>query len=133
MVALQAPASLVATAAPRSHGAPARLTLRATFELQCGRAAGVTVGLPAAMGLRTIKPAAVTVNGVHPASVRTSHHVVRVTMPPPQGMICNSIAPAPLTVRFNGTAGLVNPAKPGSYAVWLRARGETASGHLRIS
>ncbi len=134
VVVIQAPTALVAKAVPANHGAkPASLTFRATFELQCGRASAATVGLPAAMGVRTIKSTAVTVNGVHPASVRTSHHVLRVTMPPPRGMICNSIGPARVTLRIAGPAGLVNPAKPGSYAVWLRVRGQTASGHLRIS
>ena len=132
-VALGAPSTLVATAVPAGHGAqhPA-LTLRATFELQCGHAAAVTVGLPKAMGVRTIRPAALLVNGVHPVSVRTSNHVVAATMPPPAGMICNSIAPARITVRFTG-AGLVNPAKRGSYAMWLRVRGQTAAGRLRIN
>ena len=133
VVALGAPATLAVNAVPAGHGAkPASLTLRATFELQCGRAADLTVGLPAAMGLRTIKPAALTVNGVHPASVRTAHHVVQVTMPPPRGMICNSIGPARVTVRFTRAAGLANPTKPGSYAVWLKTRGQTAAGRLRI-
>lgn len=133
-VALGTPGALVATAVPADHGTQqAALTLRATFELQCGRANAVTVGLPAAMGVRTIRPGAVLVNGLHPASVRTSHHVVQVTMPPPQGMICNSIGPARVTVRFTSAAGLVNPAKPGAYAIWLRTRGQTAAGRLRIS
>ncbi len=55
-----APSTLVANAVPAGHAArPASLTLRATFELQCGRATAVTVGLPAAMGVRTIAPSAV--------------------------------------------------------------------------
>ena len=85
------------------------------------------------MGVHTIAPAAVLVNGVHAASVRISHHVVQVTMPPPQGMICDSIGPARVTVRFTRAAGLVNPQRPGSYRVWLQTRSETAAGRLKIS
>jgi hypothetical protein len=129
-----APSTLVVNAVPADHAArPASLTLRATFELQCGRATAVTVGLPAAMGVRAIAPSAVVVNGVHAAAVRISHHVVSVTMPPPHGMICDSIGPARLTVRFTRSAGLTNPRHRGSYRVWLRARGETAAGRLKIS
>jgi hypothetical protein len=131
---LGTPAALVANAVPAQHAAhPTALTLHATFELQCGRATGVSVGLPATMHWRSIGPAAVTVNGSHPAFVRTSQHVVQVTMPPPHGAICDSIGPARVTVRFSDAAGLVNPPQAGSYAIWLRARGQTATGRLRIS
>ncbi len=134
MVALGTPTTLAVNASPSSHAAhPAALTLRATFELQCGRAGDVTVGLPAAMGTRTIAPASVTVNGTHAAAVRVSHHVVQVTLPPPRGVICDSIGPGRVTVRFSAAAGLVNPAHAGSYPMWLRARGQTAVGRLGIS
>ena len=134
VVAVGSPPTLTANAVPASHAAhPAALTLQATFELQCGRAGSVTVGLPAAMGIGTITPAAVLVNGAHPASVRTSHHLVQVTMPPPQGAICDLIGPARVTVRFSKSAGLANPKRAGSYAVWLQVRGQTATGRLRVS
>ena len=86
VVALGTPTTLAVSASPSSHAAhPAALTLRATFELQCGRAGDVTVGLPAAMGVGKIPAAAVTVNGAHAAAVRVSKHVVQVTLPPPRG------------------------------------------------
>ena len=95
MVAFGPPATLAANALPGRAAQPAALTLQATFELQCGRVGQMTAGLPAAMGVRTpIAPGAVLVNGAHPASVRTSGHVVLVTMPPPQGVLCDSIGPA---------------------------------------
>jgi hypothetical protein len=134
VVAVGPPSTLAVGAVPASHAAhPTALTLQATFELQCGRATSVTVGLPAAMVVQTIAPTAVLVNGVHAATVRTSRRVVRVTMPPPQGMICDSIGPARVTVRFTRAAGLVNPKNPGSYPVWLQVRGESAAGRLKIS
>lgn len=134
VVAVGTPSTLAVNVAPAQHAAhPSTLTLQATLELQCGRASALTVGLPAAMGVGTIAPAAVTVNGVHAASVRLSQHTVHVTMPPPQGMICDSIGPSRVTVRFTRAAGLVNPKRPGSYAVWLQVRGQTAAGRLKIS
>lgn len=134
VVAVGGPSTLVATALPGRAAQPAALTLQATFELQCGRVSQVTVGLPAALGVRTpIAPGAVAVDGLHPASVRTSRHVVQVTMPPPPGVMCASIGPARVTVRFTRAAGLVNPKRPGSYAVSLRIRAQTAAGRLKIT
>jgi len=134
VVAFGTPTTLVANALPGRAAQPAALTLQATFELQCGRVGQVTVGLPAAMGVRTpIAPRAVLVNGAHPASVRTSGHVVQVTMPPPQGVMCDSIGPARITLRFTKAAGLVNPRHAGSYAVSLRIHAATAAGRLKIT
>lgn len=133
VVAVGAPSTLQVTAAPANHAAkPSALTLQATLELQCGRVSALTVGLPAAMGARSIPATAVVVNGAHAASVRLSQHTVHVTMPPPRGMICDSIGPSRVTVRFTRAAGLVNPKQPGSYSVWLQARGQTAAGRLKI-
>lgn len=133
-VAVGAPSTLVASALPATHGARAALTLQATFEVQCGRVTQLTVSLPAAMGVQTpIAPGTVTVNGLHPASIRTSSHVAQVTMPPPHGVMCDSIGPARITVRFTRAAGLVTPKRPGSYAVSLRMRTQTAAGRLKIT
>ena len=41
-------------------------------------------------------------------------------MRPPQGVMCDSIGPARITVRFTKGAGLVNPQRAGSYAVSLQ-------------
>ena len=134
VAAFAPPAALVANALPGGAAQPTALTLQATFELQCGRVGQMTVGLPAAMGVRTpIAPGAVLVNGAHPASVRATAHVVQVTMPPPQGVMCDSIGPARVTVRFAKAAGLVNPQRAGSYAVSLRIHGTTAAGRLKIT
>ncbi len=54
-------------------------------------------------------------------------------MPPPQGVMCDSIGPARITLRFTQAAGLVNPQRAGSYAVWLQIRTATAAGRLKIS
>jgi hypothetical protein len=133
-VAVGTPSTLAVNTVPPRHGAhPSALTVQATFELQCGRAGAVIVGLPTAMGVRSIPATALVVNGVHAASVRTAQHIVHVTMPPPQGMMCNSIGPARVTVKFTTAAGLVNPKHPGSYAVWLQVRGQIAAGRLKIS
>ena len=133
-VAFGPPAALVANARPDRAAQPAALTLQATFELQCGRIGQLTAGLPAALGVRTpIAPGAVLVNGAHPASIRTAGQVVQVTMPPPQGVLCDSIGPARITLRFTKAAGLVNPKHAGSYAVWLRIHAATAAGRLKIS
>jgi hypothetical protein len=134
VVAVGTPSTLAVDVTPAQHAAhPSTLTLQATVELQCSRASAVTVGLPSAMGVRSIPATAAVVNGVHAATVRTSQHTVRVTMPPPQGMMCDSIGPSRVTVRFTKAAGLVNPKHPGSYAVWLQVRGQTAAGRLKIS
>ena len=85
------------------------------------------------MRWRTIPSSAVTVNGRHPASVRSSHHVVQIALGPPKGVLCDSIGRGRVTVRFTSGAGLINPLHAGSYPVWLRTRGQTASGRLRIS
>ena len=134
VAALGPPGAVVASALPARAAQPAALTLQATFELQCGRVGQLSAGLPAALGVRRpIPPAAVLVNGAHPASVRASGHVVQVTMPAPQGVMCDSIGPARVTLRFTRAAGLVNPRHAGSYAVWLRIRTATATGRLKIS
>jgi len=128
------PAALVVNAVPGRAAQPAALTLQATFEVQCGHIGQMTVDLPAAMGVRAnIAPGAVLVDGAHPASVRTSGHVVQVTMPPPQGVTCDSIGPARITVRLTKAAGLVNPKRAGSYAVSLRIHAATAAGRLKIT
>ena len=134
VVAVGAPTTLVVNAVPAAHGARAVLTLQATFEVQCGRVTQLTVSLPSAMGVQApIAPGSVAVNGLHPASIRTSSHLVQVTMPPPHGVMCDSIGPARITVRFTRAAGLVNPTRPGSYAVSLRMRAQTAAGRLKIT
>jgi hypothetical protein len=134
VVAFGPPATLVVNAQPGRTAQPTALTLQATFELQCGHVGQLTVGLPAAMGVRTpIAPGAVVLNGAHPASIRTSGRLVQVTMAPPQGVMCDSIGPARITLRFTKAAGLVNPKHAGSYAVWLRIRTATAAGRLKIT
>ncbi len=134
VVAVGAPTTLVASALPAAHGVRTGLTLQATFELQCGHVTQLTVGLPSAMGVQTpIAPGTVAVNGLHPAAIRTSGHVVEVTMPPPHGVMCDSIGPARITVRFSRAAGLVNPKRAGSYAVSLRMRAQAAAGRLKIA
>jgi hypothetical protein len=133
-VAVGPPATLVATAQPGRAAQPAALTLQATFELQCGHVGRLSVGLPAAMGVRTpIARRALLVNGAHPASVRASGHVVVVAMPPPQGVMCDSIGAGRVTVRFTKAAGLANPKRAGSYAAWLQIGATTAAGRLKIS
>lgn len=119
-------AVLLSTHAP---GAPAHISLRATFELQCGwPGPKIAAVFPAAE--RLAGPITVTIDGKRPAAVSRAGRTVTLTVARPNGVMCDSIGPG--TVRIAFTSGIRNPAKPGSYRIALRHNSESATGAFDI-
>lgn len=128
----------VAHARPNiTRARPVQLTLTLHQELQCGRLRGrsVLVVLPRAFAVpRRIVPAAVQVGGETPLAVLVSRRArsVRITLPPPPGLICDSIGPGSISVVFEKAAHLGNPAKPGHYRVSITVGPEHLVARIRI-
>lgn len=126
-----------ASAVPARAGArPAKLSVSLRLEFQCGRPASlpIIVVLPAAERMPTaLSRTDVLVNGRPPAAVSVTGHVVGLTLPRTSGITCYSMAPGTLAVVFLPTAGLGNPAAPGTYAVSIRSGGTSAVAHLIVS
>lgn len=111
-----------------------RLTLKATFELQCGwPGPSLAVRFPAGERLpATIAPAAVLVNGIAPASVARSGDTVTLTLAQPPGPMCLVIGPGEARVVFTRGARIENPRRAGRYPIAVRHGGESASAAFRI-
>jgi hypothetical protein len=104
--------------------------------LQCGRVVHgpVELGLPQAMRVPpTIGATAVSLQRSVPASVHVAGHTLVLQQAPPHGMICDSIGPGTVRILVRTTAHLGNPARRGSYRIWLRAGTQSVSGRLTVS
>jgi hypothetical protein len=116
--------ALVIALSSHAAGAHARLSLRATFELQCGwPGPSLVVTFPA-----RVAPTAVLVDGKAPGRVTRSGSTVTLTVSRPQ-VLCDSIGPGAVRVVFTD---LRNPARSGRYRLALRHGGQTASGAFSI-
>ena len=128
---------LTATAVPARAGAmPAVLTLRGTFELQCGRPRGDSVGVVLPSALRLTRPMAggsVLVDGRPASSVRVRESVVTLGLTRAGGAICDVIGPGTITVVFTRAARVGNPSRAGSYGVTMENGGLTARGRLDVT
>jgi hypothetical protein len=99
-------------------GATSALTLQLHGELQCGRlqARGFVVHLPAAMDVPSaIARARVKLGGRIPLHVLVKANSVSLTMPLRPAVLCSSLTQGWFSIAFARTAGLRNPATPGSY------------------
>ena len=128
---------LTATAVPARAGAmPAVLTLRGTFELQCGRPRGdsVAVVLPSASRLtRPMAGGSVLVDGRPASAVRVRGSVVTLGLTRASGAICDVIGQGTITVVFTRAARIGNPPRAGSYGVTMENGGLTARGRLAVT
>ncbi len=95
------------------------IDLRATFELQCGWVGPrIDVIFPKAQRLPVrVAPEAVLVDGRRPAAVTRSGQTVSLTIPRPTGVMCDSIGPGTVRIRFTSAARIGNPRHAGRYTV----------------
>jgi hypothetical protein len=126
-------------ATPSSNAAGARdvtLTVVLSTELQCGRPTGsrtLTLALPRAARVAASVPAsAVTVGGRAVSSVARAGRTLRLTLPPPRGMMCDSIRTGPLRIVLLPAAGYGNPAKAGRYVVRVVHGADSFAARLTI-
>jgi hypothetical protein len=104
---------------------PVALVISLRTELQCGklRPGTLAVAFPAAARLpKTIPASAVTVGGEHPGSVKLAARTLSITIPPPAGVMCDSIAPGTAKILVSRAARVGNPAAAGSYKLGVHYR-----------
>lgn len=103
-----------------SHAARAhrvRLTLTLTYEMQCGYpgVGPLVATFPSALKL----PARFAADSVRlagkPIAASVEGRQVTVTIPPPAGMLCDTIGIGSVALTFTPGAKLTNPARAGSY------------------
>jgi hypothetical protein len=136
-IAIRPIGTATANAVPAAAGAqPAGLTVTLRLEMQCGRPrpGPIVVALPAAMSLPAqLLRTDVRIDTRMPATLSLTKHVVVLTPPRTSGITCDSIGPGTLSVVFLQSAGLGNPASPGTYPVTIRSGGSSAVAHLIVS
>jgi hypothetical protein len=140
--ALTPPAALAVTPGPTINlstttpGArPVGMTISPRFELQCGRLVGgsLVITFPRAMRVpRTIDAAAVLIGTTAARSVTVAGRVVRIGVPVPRGMLCDSISNGVVKITFSRAAGLGNPKARGVYTLTGRRRAEGFGTLFRI-
>jgi len=127
----------IADSTPSGAGAmPVEVSLALRLELQCGRLGPgpVIVSLPAAMHVPdSLARGAILLNGNAPSTARLAGHVVTLTHPPANGILCASMAPGTLTIVFPKSAGFGNPRTAGRYPVVIRAGRAVGTAHLIVS
>jgi hypothetical protein len=119
----------------RAGARPVKVTLVALYEMRCNNPGPGTlvVTLPAKERQPPhIAPSAVTLNGRAAPRVKTGPHTVSITLPLPDGISCNVIAPGKLTIVFKPAAGLGNPPAPGVYRLTVRKGGLALRTTFRI-
>ena len=131
------PATATLAVSPSAAGAkPVVVTISLRTELQCGRLVGgsLVVTFPRQMRVpRAIGAAAVHVGTMAARSVAVAGRVVRVAVPLPRGVICDSIVPGVAKLTFLRAAGIGNPTSPGTYFFTLRRGAETFGSPFRIN
>ena len=114
---------------------PVALVISVHSELQCGklRPGTLAVAFPAATRLpKAIPASAVTVGGEHPSSVKLAGRTLSITIPPPAGVMCDSIAPGTAKILVSRVAQVGNPAAAGSYKLGVRYRTEALAATFTI-
>jgi hypothetical protein len=131
-----APHSATVTASPSGAGArPAALTVRLSYEMQCGYPGPgpIIVRLPAGERVpATIAPSALLVNGKPAPGVHVAGRAVSIDLPPRPAIMCDVIGPGTAKVVFTRAAGLGNPTRAGSYTVTVTRRGTSSAARLAI-
>jgi hypothetical protein len=103
-------------------GAHVVLTVQFPALLQCGKPRGpVNVVLPAAAPVppKSMARGAVRIDSLVPTTVAVTGRSILITLVP-HGITCDSIVDGTAKVVFGAAAGLVNPSKPGTYAVMIK-------------
>ena len=97
---------MLAIAAAMAAASPAVRVGVSGFPMVCGEPRGsVTIVFPAPVRVApSISPASVRLNGAVPERIVVVGRKVTITMPRTAGVVCDSIALGPLTIRFS--AGL---------------------------
>ena len=101
------------------------LTLQFPALLQCGKPRGpVNVVLPGSAPAppKSIAVGAVRIDNLAPTTVAVTGRSITITLVP-HGITCDSIVEGTAKVVFAAAAGLVNPSKPGTYAVMVKHAG----------
>jgi hypothetical protein len=131
-----APQSATATAAPSRAGArPAALTVRLSYQMQCGYPGPgpIVVRLPAGERVpATIVPSSLLVNGRPAPGVHVTGRAVSIELPSRPTIMCDVIGPGTATVVFTRAADLGNPARAGSYTVTVTRQGSSSAARLAI-
>ena len=113
----RAPSMTVSAAPGLARAHRVRLTITLRYVMQCGYpgAGPLVVTFPAAVRLpRRFAAGAVRLSGKAVAAKLAGRHVT-VTVPPHEGVLCGTIGPGAVTLRFTHAASLTNPARAGSY------------------
>lgn len=117
---------------------PTTFTLGLRAPAQCGRPLTrlLKIAFPAAELVPShIATSAIKVTNMRVRSVTVSGQTVTLALAPPpvKGVLCNSIAPARLSVTFGTAAGLGNPAGAGTYTVTASRGPVTYTAHFQVS
>jgi hypothetical protein len=131
-----APQSATVVASPSRAGArPAALTVRLSYEMQCGYPGPgpIVVRLPGGERVpAAIASSALLVNGKPAPGVHVAGRVVSVDLPSRPAIMCDVIGPGTATVVFTRAAALGNPPRAGSYAVTVTRQGSSVAARLAI-
>jgi hypothetical protein len=120
----------VALSSSRAGAAPVAITLRFGYEMQCGYPGPgpVVVKFPPQERLpKALPTGSVGVDGSSQPASRESGNTVSVTLPAAPAIMCDVIGPGRLTIAFNRSAGIGNPARAGAYSVRASRQGAAFS------
>jgi hypothetical protein len=98
------------------------LTLQFPALLQCGKPRGpvnVVLSGSAPAPPKSMAVAAVRIDNLVPTAVAVTGRSITIALIP-HGITCDSIVEGTAKVVFGAAAGLVNPSKPGTYAVMIK-------------
>ncbi|HEX4521844.1 MAG TPA: hypothetical protein VH063_19980 [Gaiellaceae bacterium] len=127
--------AMTVSAAPQVASAHAvRLEVTLRYQMQCGYPGKgpLRVTFPSAMSLpQSFASRAVRLNGKRIAA-RVKGRRVSVSVPPPKGVLCNTIGPGSVTLAFTRAAKLRNPSRPGSYGFRATHAGHSFTAKLPI-
>lgn len=112
----------------RAGARPVALTLKLTYEMQCGYPGPgpVLIDFPKQERVPGVLASSrVLVDGHRARAVGVSGHTVSVGLAPPPQIMCDVIGPGRLTILFTRAAGFGNPVRAGRYTI-TATRGTSA-------
>ena len=125
--AASSPASEISASLSTTKAGAKNVTLTISWrtELRCGRPIGVktlVLKLPANARVPAAIPASAVLVGTRAATkVAVTGHTLAIALPPPRGMLCDSIRVGIVKIVVLPSAGLGNPKVPGLYTATLIA------------
>jgi len=112
------------------------LTVSFRTELQCGRLMGsrtLVLVLPSRERVAaTVPVGAVLIGGRAAGRVTVAGHTLTVSLPPPRGMLCDSVRVGTAKIVVAGAAGLGNPSAAGTYTVKVTHGSESFAAPFKI-